>query len=182
MGKQGTTAYTMAAEADRLEALLSAAGLAAEQFDLVWDAFTSGGLRAAERKLHSMKTRQQELSELDDRIAQARDRQDVTTDKAERARLERQISGAAEVRRLIHARHDRQDAEQATRAADAQAKIEAVEARKDAQIRSELRARWQGSAAEFEAAYPALKQQWLADRALGRVAEPPVFGPPKVTI
>ena len=128
-----------------------------------------------------MATRQEELADLDQRLAGARERMRTTPDKAERARLERQIGSAAEVRRLINERHDRQEAEQAERSADAQARLEAVEARKEATIRNELRARWQGSQADFERLYPQLRDQWLSDRALGRVTEPAI-NRPKVTI
>ena len=128
-----------------------------------------------------MRTRQQELAELESRLEQARRRQDETPDKAERARLERQLGGADEARRLINERHDRIEANEAARAADAQAKIEAVEQRQEATIRNELRARWQGSQADFERLYPQLRDQWLSDRALGRTAEPVLYRP-NVTI
>ena len=56
MGKIGTTAFTTAQEADKLEALLSAAGLAAEQIDQVWSRFVGSGYKAAEREFQRMTT------------------------------------------------------------------------------------------------------------------------------
>lgn len=177
----GTTAFTVAGEADRLEAAIAAAGLDEQEAEQVFDSWINGGVTAAERRIKEMKTRQQELTEFDQRIEAARQQLAQSTDKAERARLDRQLGGAAEARKLLNQRYDRQEAEQAARAADAQARLASVEQQQDAEIRSQLRARWQGSQADFERMYPELRDQWLADRALGRTPGPAVFGP-KVTI
>lgn len=56
MGKTGPTTFTTAQEADKLEALLSAAGLVSEQIDLVWDRYIAGGLKAAQKELQRMTT------------------------------------------------------------------------------------------------------------------------------
>ena len=53
MGKVGTNP-TVAAEADRLEQLLLAAGLSEAESYPIWDVFTNGGYKAAERKLKAM--------------------------------------------------------------------------------------------------------------------------------
>ena len=52
----GPLSYTVATEADKLEALLSAAGLAAEQIDQVWSRFVGSGYKAAEKEFQRMTT------------------------------------------------------------------------------------------------------------------------------
>ena len=126
-----------------------------------------------------MQTREQELAELDTRIAEKREKLKNTTRPTLRERIERQIAGAdGEARRLINQHHDRLDAQRAGQ----QAAARALEVEREAEQRQQLRRAWPGDDSSFDAAYPRLLEAYRTKIALDTAGQPPAGKLPRVAL
>lgn len=138
MGKTGTT-FTVATEADKLEAAIAAAGLDNDQAEQVFDVWVSGGYAVAKRRITTMALTPEQVARLT---------------PGQRADYER-------------VQAERQQAREQEAAA-----FRALEARREASQRDELRKAWQGDDASFERAYPRLLEEYRTRKALDTVSMP----------
>ena len=119
-----------------------------------------------------MQTREQELAELESRIAETQTQRDNARTEAQRAKLDRQITAArTEGQRLINERHNRLALQQAHR----QAALAQLDMERETQIRAELRSKFPGrgaaAEADFERLYPQLRDRYLLETTLARAGD-----------
>lgn len=120
-----------------------------------------------------MKTRAQDLQQLDSDIATLREKLKDAKPR-DKERIQARITGLdTTARRLITERHDANDAQQAQQQ-QAQA---AAHARQEAAQRQRLRSAWPGDDQSFDAAYPKLLEEYRINAALAGADAPPAIVP-----